>query len=173
LLLLISCKTTQPNKNSIPPAISIAVNEVYKSILDYEFKKEIKTNLVSIVDRATEKTNISQYNKFVKNDSIEVLNWNRQLYPRANYVDGRLVYIYKNQNPEKYLDLINKNNGYGWYELWIPSFTSDRKEAIIDVKFHFAKPNDKSYFTFFQAYFKWENGRYKYTGRNIINSSKK
>jgi hypothetical protein len=165
ITIIFSCKSAKSIIDLNPPQLDKAIELVYKAVLDSEFKKEINTYMVTIVDRSMGKTiaNTNEY-KYITNDSINELFWNKQIYPRANYIDGRLVSEYKDNNSEQYYALIKQNSGYGYYELWIPEFSEDRIHAVINVKFFFAERDAIT----FQTFVKWEKHIYR-----VIKTEKK
>ena len=147
---------------SNPPEIDVAIDLVYKTILDTEIEEVGRK--IYIVDKSMGKsmTDATGY-EFIKNDSISSFTWNKNIYKTAKYLDHTLISDYKNNHPDKYFGLAHMLTVDEWsmYELWIPSFTEDRKTAIIEVFFNNSNFIHKNFYKRFAFVVEWKKGRYE------------
>lgn len=132
LALLTSCKTDNLKEvleKSETPQLDLAYYTVVKSEMD-----ELGSS-IAIVDRTLDTTSI-KLNGIVPRyaNSEKTIYWKREIFPRANYVNGDRLESYLRELPEEYWELGDQYKS-GWIELTTPYFTEDKKKVLIEVYF--------------------------------------
>ncbi len=116
-------------ENSNTPKLDLAYYTVVKSEME-----ELGSS-IGIVDKTLDTTSI-KLNDIVPSysKSEKTIYWKKEVFPRANYVNGDSLESYINARPEKYWELRDEYKS-GWIELTTPYFAQDKKMVLIEVSF--------------------------------------
>jgi hypothetical protein len=132
LTFLMYCKSDNIQyliENSLTPKLDLAYYAVVKS------EMEELGNSIRIVDKTIDTTStilkdiIPSFSK-----ELKTVYWKKEIFPRAEYINGDSLASYINGRPEKYWAYRDQYKS-GWIELTAPYFTKDKKRVLIEVSF--------------------------------------